>query len=160
MPDYGIILPNEFATMARSLSMIESVSSGLDPNVDMMASIEPIAKTEIKDRTNIKNLISNKKGSILYYKNMLKSLLPLLANSVHKINNDDLSLRFEIDNFDRIVTKFSYVVILAALLISSSLVMTVTRGPMIFDLPLIGVIGYIVTLIFAIIGIINYLFSR
>ncbi len=54
MQDYGIILPNEFAAMARSLSMIEDVSSGLDPNVDMMASIEPIAKTEVKDRTNIK----------------------------------------------------------------------------------------------------------
>ena len=160
MQDYGIILPNEFATMARSLSMIESVSSGLDPNVDMMASIEPIAKTEVKDRTNVKNLISNKKGSILYYKNMLKSLLPLLANSVHKIENGDMSIRFEIDNFDRIVSKFSYVVILAALLISSSLVMTVTRGPMLFDMPLIGVIGYIVTLIFAVIGIINYLYSR
>jgi hypothetical protein len=38
--------------------------------------------------------------------------------------------------------------------------MTVTRGPMLFDLPLIGVVGYIVTLIFAIIGLINYLYSR
>ena len=160
MQDYGIILPNEFATMARSLSMIESVSSGVDPNVDMMASIEPIAKTEVKKRTNIKNLITDKKGSILYYKNMIKSLLPLLANAVHKIENGDMSIKFELDNLDRIVSKFSYVVILAALLISSSLVMTVTRGPMLFDMPLIAVIGYIVTLIFAIIGIINYLYSR
>ena len=160
MQDYGIILPNEFATMARSLSMIESVSSSLDPNVDMMVSIEPIAKTEVKNRTNIKNFISDKKGSLLYYKNMLKSLLPLLANSIHKIENGDMSIRFEIDSLDRIVSKFSYVVILAALLVSSSLVMTVTRGPMLFDLPLIGVIGYIVTLIFAIIGLINYLYSR
>ena len=160
MQDYGIILPNEFATMARSLSMIESVSSGLDPNVDMMASIEPIAKTEVKKRTNVKNLISDKKGSILYYKNMFKSLLPLFANAVHKIENGDMSIRLELDDIDRIVSKFSYVVILAALLISSSLVMTVTRGPMLFDMPLIGVIGYIVTLIFAVIGIINYLYSR
>ncbi len=71
MQDYGIILPNEFATMARSLSMIESVSSGLDPNVDMMASIEPIAKTEVKKRTNVKNLISDKKGSIFIIKTCL-----------------------------------------------------------------------------------------
>ena len=160
MQDHGIILPNEFATMARSLSMIESVSSNLDPNVDMMASIEPIAKTEIKHRTDIKHFISDKKGSILYYKNMLKSLLPLLANTVHKIENGDMSIRFELDSLDRIISKFSYVVILAALLISSSLVMTVTRGPMLFDLPLIGVVGYIITLIFAVIGIINYLYSR
>lgn len=160
MQDYGIILPNEFTTMARSLSMIESVSSNLDPNVDMMASIEPIAKVEVKERTNIKNFISDKKGSILYYKNMLKSLLPLLANAVHQIENGDMSIKFELDSLDRIVSKFSYVVILAALLMSSSMVMTVTHGPMLFDMPLIAVIGYIVTLIFAIIGLINYLYSR
>jgi ubiquinone biosynthesis protein len=146
--------------MARSLSMIEAVSSGLDPNVDMMASIEPIAKTEVKNRTDIKTFLSDKKGSLLYYKNMLKSLLPLLANAIHQIENGDMSIRFELDSLDHIVSKFSYVVILAALLISSSLVMTVTRGPMLFDLPLIGVVGYIVTLIFAIIGLINYLYSR
>ena len=160
MQDYGIILPNEFAMMARSLSMIESVSSSLDPDADMMASIEPIAKTEVKNRTNIKQLISDKKGSILYYKNMLKSSLPLLANAVHKIENGDMSIRFELDDLDRIVSKFSYVVILAALLISSSLVMNVTRGPMLFDMPLIAVIGYIITLIFAVLGIINYSYSR
>ncbi len=86
--------------------------------------------------------------------------MPLFANAVHKIENGDMSIRLELDDIDRIVSKFSYVVILAALLISSSLVMTVTRGPMLFDMPLIGVIGYIVTLIFAVIGIINYLYSR
>ena len=127
---------------------------------DMMESIEPIAKTEVKNRTNIKNLLTDKKGSLLYYKNMLKSLLPLLANSIHKIENGDMSIRFELDSLDRIVSKFSLVVIIAALLISSSLVMTVTRGPMVFDMPLIAVIGYILTLILGVIGIINYLYSR
>lgn len=160
MQEHGIILPNEFATMARSLSMIESVSSNLDPDVDMMASIEPIAKTEVKERTNIKNFFSDKKGSLLYYKNMLKSLLPLLANSIHKIENGDMSIRFELDSLDHIVSKFSLVVIIAALLISSSLVMTLTRGPMLFDMPMIGVIGYIITLILGIIAVINYLYSK
>lgn len=160
MQEYGIILPDEFATMARSLSMIESVSSSLDPNADMMASIEPIAKGTIKEKINIKNFIGDKKGSILYYKNMLKSLLPLLANSIHKLENGDMSIRFELDGLDRIVSKFSLVVIIAALLISSSLVMTITRGPMLFDMPLIAVIGYLITLILGILGIINYLFGK
>ena len=160
MQEHGIVLPNEFATMARSLSMIESVSSNLDPNVDMMESIDPIAETEVKNRTDIKSYLSNKKGSLLYYKNMFKSLLPVLANSIHKMENGDMSLRFELDSLDRIVSKFSLVVIIAALLLSSSIVMTITRGPMIFDMPVIAVVGYTITLILALIGIINYLYAR
>ncbi|WP_458403001.1 ABC1 kinase family protein [Methanobrevibacter sp.] len=160
MQEYGIILPNEFATMARSLSMIESVTSSLDPNADMMASIEPIAKGTVKEKLSVKNFIDDKKGSLLYYKNMLKSLLPLLANSIHKIENGDMSIRFELDSLDRIVSKFSLVVLIAALLISSSLVMTITRGPMLFDMPLLAVIGYIIAAILSILSIINYLYGR
>ena len=140
--------------------MIESVATTLDPNVDVMASIEPIAKEEIKERTNIKNIIENKKGSLLYYKNMLKSLPPILANTIHKMNNGEMKLKFEIDRIDRMVSKFSLVVIIAALLMSSSIVMTINRGPMLFDMPLIAVLGYVITLIMALIGIINYLFGR
>ena len=160
MQEHGIVLPNEFATMARALSMIESVASNLDPNVNMMASIEPIAETEVKNRTDVKSYLSDKKGSLLYYKNMFKSLLPLLANSIHKMENGDMGLRFELDNLDRIVSKFSLVVIIAALLLSSSITMTITRGPMIFDMPAIAVVGYTITLILALIGIINYLYSK
>lgn len=160
MQKYGIILPNDFVTMARGISMIENVAMGLDPNADVMASIEPIAKEIVKERVNISNFINDKKGSLLYYKNMLKSIAPLLVRSIHKIENGEMSLRFELDQLDRIMSKFSLVVIIAALLISSSLVMTITRGPMIWDMPLIAVLGYFVTFILGLIGIINYLYSR
>ena len=91
---------------------------------------------------------------------MLKSIAPLLVRSIHKIENGEMSLRFELDQLDRIMSKFSLVVIIAALLISSSLVMTITRGPMLWDMPLIAVLGYLATFILGLIGIINYLYSR
>jgi ubiquinone biosynthesis protein len=114
----------------------------------------------MEERMNIKESLGSKKGSLVYYKNMLKSLPPILANAIHKINNGEMSLRFEIDHLDRIVSKFSLVVIIAALLMSSSIVMTINRGPMLFDMPLIAVLGYLVTFILGVIGILNYLYSR
>lgn len=160
MQDYGVVLPNEFVSMARGVSMIESVAITLDPDVDIMASIEPIVKKAIEERTNLKQYLGSKKGSLLYYKNMAKSLPPLLANAIHKINNDEMKLRFELDGLDHIVSKFSLIVIIAALLMSSSIVMTISRGPMLFDMPLIAVLGYIVTFILGMIAVINYIYSR
>ena len=157
MQDYEVILPNEFVSMARGISMIEADASSLDPNVDMIASVEPLVKEVMEEKVNIKESLLNKKGSLLYYKNMLKSLPPLIANTIHKMNNGDMKLRFEIDRLDRLVSKFSFVVIIAALLMSSSIVMTITRGPMLFDMPLFGVLGYLVTFILGMIAIINYL---
>ena len=156
MQDYGIILPNVFVIMARGISMIESVATTLDPNIDMMASIEPIAKETVKDRLNLKNYLSSKKGSLLYYKNMLKSVLPLLTNAIHKIENGEMKIKFEIDGLNELVNKTLYTFVLCALLISSSLVMTITTGPMLFGMPMLGVIGYFLTAIMAVLAIINY----
>ena len=160
MQDYEVVLPDEFVSMARGISMIESIATTLDPNVDVIASIEPIAKEVMKERMNVKERLGSQKGSILYYKNMLKSLPPLLANTIHKINADEMKFKFEIDRIDRIVSKFSLVVIIAALLVSSSIVMTISRGPMLFDMPLIAVLGYVVTLILGFIAVIGYLYGR
>ena len=160
MQDYGIVLPDEFVSMARGISMIEADATALDPNVDVMGSIEPIAKEAMGERLNLKNYLDSKKGSLIYYKNMLKSLPPILTKAIHNANDGELKFKFEIDRIDRLVSKFSLVVIIAALLMSSSIVMTITRGPMLFDMPLIAVLGYLVTLILGIIMIVNYLYSR
>ena len=160
MQDYGVVLPNEFVSMARGISMIEADATALDPDMDIMAAIEPIAKQAMEERMNIKDSLGSKKGTLVYYKNMLKSLPPILINSIHKINNGEMKLRFEIDRIDRIVSKFSLVVIIAALLMSSSIVMTIDRGPMLFDMPLIAVLGYLVTFILGIIAIANYLYGK
>ena len=160
MQDYGVVLPNEFVSMARGISMIEADAVAMDPHVDVMACVEPIAKKVMGERTDIKNYLSSKKGSLLYYKNMIKSVPPLLVNTIHKMNNGDMMLRFELYEIDRIVSKFSLVIIIAALLMSSSIVMTVNRGPMLFDMPLIAVLGYLVTFILGLIAVINYLYSR
>ena len=160
MQDYNVILPNEFVSMARGISMIESVSMALDPTLDVMASIEPLVKQVMEERTNLKESLSSKKGTLVYYKNMLKSLPPILANAIHKINDGEMKLKFEIDRLDRLVSKFSLVIIIAALLMSSSIVMTITRGPMLFDMPLIAVLGYLVTFILGVIAILNYLYGR
>lgn len=160
MQDYGVILPNEFVSMARGISMIEADATSLDPDVDIIASIEPIAKQSVEERMNLENYLGSKKGSLLYYKNMLKTLPSLITNAIHKVNNDEMKLRFEVEGLDRIMSKFSLVVIIAALLMSSSIVMTINRGPMLFDMPLIAVLGYITTLILGFIAIVNYLRSR
>lgn len=160
MQDYGVILPNEFVSMARGISMIEADATALNPDVDVMGSIEPIAEQAMKDRMNLKNYLGSKKGSLLYYKNMFKSLPPIIINAIHKMNNGEMKLKFEIDSLDRLVSKFSLVVIIAALLMSSSIVMTINRGPMLFDMPLFAVLGYFVTFILGIIAIVNYLYAR
>ena len=77
---------------------------------------------------------------------MLQALPKLLTKTIHQIENEELQFRFEVD----ITDKVSLIALISALIISSSVV---SFGPRVFDMPVISLIGYIMTLILSIIYI-------
>ena len=146
MQDYGVILPNELVTMARGITLVESIAHNLDPEIDIFASIEPIAKQIARQRINPKQYLKSKKSNIILYEHMLQALPKLLTRTIHKIDNEELKFKFEVDINDKV----SIVALVCALLIGSS---TVSFGPMAFDMPVISLIGYIIAIILSIVGI-------
>ncbi|WP_405266025.1 ABC1 kinase family protein [Methanobrevibacter sp.] len=146
MQEYGVILPNEVVTMARGLSMIEAIAHNLDPEIDVFASIKPVAKQIAKQRLSPKQMLKGKKSNLILYEHMLQSLPKLLTRTIHKIDNEELQFRFEVD----ITDKVTIVALISALLIASSMV---SFGPRAFDMPVISLIGYIIAIILSIIGL-------
>ena len=146
MQEYGVILPNEVVTMARGLSMIEAIAHNLDPEIDVFASIKPVAKQIAKQRLSPKQVLKGKKSNLILYEHMLQSLPKLLTRTIHKIDNEELQFRFEVD----ITDKVTIVALISALLIASSMV---SFGPRAFDMPVISLIGYIIAIILSIIGL-------
>lgn len=146
MQEYGVILPNEVVVMARGLSMVEAIAHNLDPDLDVFASVKPVAAQIARQRLNPKEYIKGKKSNIILYEHMIRNLPKLLTRTIHKIENEELQLRFEVD----ITDKVSIVALVSALIIGSSVV---SFGPMVFDMPVISLIGYIIAIILSIIGI-------
>ena len=146
MQDYGVILPNELVTMARGITMVESIAHNLDPEIDVFASVEPIARQIARQRINPKQYLKGKKSNIILYEHMLQALPKLLTRTIHKIDNEELKFKFEVDINDKV----SIVALVCALLIGSS---TVSFGPMVFDMPLSSLIGYIIAIILSVLGI-------
>ena len=130
MQDYGVILPNEVVTMARGLSMIEAIAHNLDPEIDVFASIKPIAAQIARQRVNPRQILKGKKSNAILYGHMLQSLPKLLTRTIHKIENDELQFHLEVD----ITDKVSIIALISALIIGSSVV---SFGPMVFDMPVI-----------------------
>jgi ubiquinone biosynthesis protein len=76
---------------------------------------------------------------------MIQALPRLLTRTIHKIDNEELQFRFEVD----ITDKVSIIALVSALIIGSSVV---SFGPRVFDMPVISLIGYIIAIILSIIG--------
>lgn len=122
MQEYGVILPNEMVTMARGISMVEAIAHNLDPEIDIFASIKPLAKQIARQRVNPKQYLKGKKSNMLLYSHMIQALPKLLTRAIHKIENEELQFKFEVD----ITDKVSIIALICALLVGSSVV---TFGP-------------------------------
>ena len=146
MQEYGVILPNEFVTMARGISMVEAIAHNLDPEIDVFLSIKPVAQQIAKERVSPKQFIRSKKSNLILYEHMIQSLPKLLTRTFHKIENEELQFKFEVD----ITDKVSIIALVSALIIGSSVV---SFGPRVFDMPVISVIGYILAIILSVIGL-------
>ena len=146
MQDYGVILPTEVVSMARGLSMIESIAKNLDPEIDVFKELKPVAKQIALDKLNPIKFIKDKRNSTILYGHMAKSLPTLLTKLTRKLENDEFQFHLEVD----ITDKVSIIALISALIIGSSVV---SFGPRIWDLPVISVIGYIIAIILSIIGI-------
>ncbi|WP_297825811.1 AarF/ABC1/UbiB kinase family protein [uncultured Methanobrevibacter sp.] len=149
MQEYGVILPNEIVTMARGLTLIESIAHNLDPEIDVFASVKPIAAQIARERVSPKQFLKGKKSNIILYEHMLRNMPKLLTRTIHKIDNEELKFKLEVD----ITDKVSIIALVSALIIGSSVV---SFGPVVFDMPLISLIGYILAIILSIIGIKNF----
>lgn len=77
---------------------------------------------------------------------MIRGLPKLLTRTIHKIEENELQFRLEVD----ITDKVSIIALVSALIIGSSVV---SFGPMVYDMPLISLIGYFIAIILSIIGI-------
>ena len=145
MQKYGVILPNEVVTMARGLSMIEAIAENLDPEIDVFASVKPVAKQIAKQRMDPKRYFKSKKSNLILYEHMIHGLPKLLTRIIHKIDNDELQFKLEIDINDKV----TIVALVCALIVGSSVV---SFGPIAFDMPVISLIGYVLAIILSVIG--------
>jgi ubiquinone biosynthesis protein len=157
MQSYNVILPNEFVTMARGVSMIEAIAQNLDPEIDVFIYIQPVAKQLAKEKMNPKKFLKNKKNSFIMYEHMLKSLPKLLSRTMRKIERGELIFKIEVDRIDKMTNKIVLFLFASALIIGSSLVMTIDKGPLLFDMPLFGAIGFILSFIIVLYTIIQYM---
>ena len=77
---------------------------------------------------------------------MAKSLPRLASKTFYKIDEGELTVHIQVDQISELTNQISLAIIIAALLIGSSLVMLIDVGPTLFDMPLLGFIGFTISL--------------
>ncbi len=149
MIHHQIKIPNDLALLVKALVTIEGVGRDIDPDFDMVAHTKPFAKKLLRQKYSLFNLWN--KGSktarelfdfLQVFPKEFSWLIKSLRKGDFNINFKHKGLEKLILEIDRASNRLSFSMIIAALIVGSSLILTQQTGPFIFGYPAIGIIGY------------------
>ncbi len=144
--------PNYYLLM-RAMVILEGVAEHLDPNYNAFANIKRYSKELFLKRYNPKN-IANRSWEMLEDGALFFNDLPSDAKSIiNKMKDGRFQMEFKHQNlgdlyktFDIVSNRISVSILVAALIIGSSLIVLANIPPYVFEnVPIIGFIGFAIS---------------
>ena len=128
---------------------MEGIGKQLDPNFNMVAQLKPFAEQIIKDRYSPTSIAKDAARTLQSYQALGKSLPKDIKEFINRINRNKFKIDVEHRGFERLINdldkstnRISFSLVIAALIIGSSLIMQIDKGPMLFGFPILGLLGY------------------
>ncbi|MFO1338302.1 MAG: AarF/UbiB family protein [Burkholderiaceae bacterium] len=147
--EHRLGLPSDLALLIKAFISLEGMGRGLDPGFHMAAEALPLLRQVLRARYQPRALLQ-RAGLTLRHALATLEQLPhdvsrLLRRARHgqvQVNIDLKHLKRVGDQIDRSANRLSMALVIAALIIGSSIVMTVNAGPTLFGLPAFGFLGF------------------
>jgi ubiquinone biosynthesis protein len=156
--NYRIKFHPDLLLLAKAFVTIEGMGRRLDPDFDMTVHLRPLVEKEIRDRLSPKSAMKFLHGNVSSYINLLRTFPKDLKEILNRINRDKFKIDLEhrgLDRFirelDKSINRLSSSMIIAALIVGSSIVMQTAKGPQLMGFPVFAFMGYTIA---ALIGLI------
>ena len=143
-------MPPGFYLMLKAVVTLEGVSRRLDPEFDMVTSIKPFAKKAMRERLRPERLAKELYFGALDLTPMLKEFPAQARDILGLIKRGKLRIEFQhqglepiLKTHERMMTRLVFALVLASLIIGSSLVVLSGIPPKWYGIPVIGVAGFL-----------------
>ena len=145
-----LALPPDLALLIKTFITLEGLGRGLDPDFHMTAEALPLLQQVVRARYRPGALAKRAWGSWLRLMEVAEQLPQDLGRLLRRTRQGRLGLDIESrslrrvgNQLDRAANRVSLALIISALIIGSSIVMTVGGGPTLLGLPAFGLLGFL-----------------
>lgn len=147
--DHYLSLPSDLTMLFKALITLEGMARRLDPDFDLVSEAEPFLKKIAIDRFKPDALLKRSRRNVAELTDILSSfprdlrrLIKSTRRGALRINVNTTQLEQFSRQVDSAASRLTVGMITAALIIGSSIVMTVGGGPTILGLPALGFLGF------------------
>jgi ubiquinone biosynthesis protein len=147
---HQVKIPPDYTLMIKALLTIENIGKQLDPDLNAIEESKPMVTMILKERWNPRRIFSD---SLVNFKNLsltLKEFPVQLHQILEELRQGKLRIEFEHVHLERFIlmldtasNRITAGLVIAALIIGSSIIMHTNRGPIFMGFPLLGIIGYV-----------------
>jgi len=153
--NYHIMLPVELTLMGKALITEEGVGRTLDPEFDMITLAKPCVEKLMIRKLDPRKHLREFAATLDDFSRLFKILPSEIRLITAKVKKGEIKIQFEHRGLDNLIAglnqtgnRLSFSLIVAALIIGSSLIVHNDKGPQIFDLSVFGILGYLIAAFF------------
>ncbi len=147
---HNILLPRDFVLLGKSLVTVTGIAKSLDPALDLRDTVTPYVKTLVREKlspTRLGKLLGNQAWRLF---NVLGRLPREIRLLLRKAIGGELQVVFRHEGLDHLITeldrasnRLAFSVLVASLIIGSSLIIRAGGGRPIMGVNSFGLFGYV-----------------
>jgi len=148
---HRIHFPPDYMMLAKALVVMEGVGRQLDPDFNMISNMRPFVNRLLIERFSPKNITAQAGRIAMAYTSLAKNLPHDIKEFINRLNRNQFKIDLEHRGLEKLVTdldrssnRVSFSLVIGSLIVGSSLVMQIDKGPMVFGFPLLGLLGYLI----------------
>jgi len=151
---HGLKVPSDLLLMNKTILILDNIGRQLDPGFNAVTAVEPYAAKLVKKRLSPQRVFDKTKDNISEISDILLDTPKQINRLLRKTLRDDLSFKIDpmgmeklILDIDRSSNRLAFSIIVAAIIIGSSMLIQSNIGGQIFGFPTIGAIGFLVAIL-------------
>ena len=156
----NIVLPREFVMIGRGISLIEDTGKKLDPEFNAASELKKLSRKIILNKYKPEKVLKDSINYLLQLEHLAKDLPDRLNNTISKIEEGKIEINLKHEGISELTNQLSVSLILSALIIGSSLAILADKGPKFFDMPTIGLVGFVFSALLGAFLVIEYMIER
>ena len=148
--DHELTLPPDLTLLMKAVMILEGLGKNLSPDFDLVKEAEPFVRRAILHRYSPESLFRKSMGSITDLGGIIAELPRDLRRMLILVRRGYIPININVEQLDELSSRLESTanraiigIIVAALIVGSSIVMTVDAGPKLFGLPFFGMMGFI-----------------
>jgi ubiquinone biosynthesis protein len=147
---HGIRVKSEFMLFGKAIVTYEEVARKLDADYDLIKSAAPFVKKLMLRKFSLSQVYRDFKLGVTEMRDFVTRVPVEIREFVTKLNRGQGKIGFEVIGLEKLISeldkssnRLSFALVIAAIIVGSSLVLTIDIGLKVYGVPVLGLIGYL-----------------